>query len=468
MTNVRIASWVSTAPLGAFPSRMPRGSSTPSARSTKLLLPLVIASLLVGAAGLATAQGLKEMNPPDAPRSQRIVALVGGRLIDGRGGEPVENATVVLRGSVIGAAGPSDAISVPEGAKRVDASGLTIVPGLIDAHYHSVNDLENPALFLSHGVTTFRDPGHPFRFYQAVSQTNKPMPRVFVTGAHLDAYPPVWPQQAVLIENAEQARKTVNEHVDRGASAIKIYFRLPREMYPVVCATAKRRGVPVTAHLELVPADEAIRAGLEGIEHVTSFGTALAEPKAAAEFTRIVTERSGARREHRYLLWADIDLEESSRVKPLLDLIVERKAVVSPTLAVFERRPGDKRSTAVHARAFEKMLRFVGLCHEAGALIVVGSHRSVPHAETGWAYQRELELLVEAGLTPLEAITAGTLVNARFFRAEDRLGTIEAGKAADLVLVEGNPARDIRAMYDVRHVMLNGLWVTETPDDATE
>jgi imidazolonepropionase-like amidohydrolase len=104
------------------------------------------------------------------------------------------------------------------------------------------------------------------------------------------------------------------------------------------------------------------------------------------------------------------------------------------------------------------MLKFVGLCHQAGAKVVVGSHTSAPHAEVGRAYQRELELLVEAGFSPLKAITAGTLHNAQFFGAEDRLGSIEPGKLADLILIEGDPSRDISAMKNVRHVMLNGLW----------
>ena len=87
----------------------------------------------------------------------------------------------------------------------------------------------------------------------------------------------------------------------------------------------------------------------------------------------------------------------------------------------------------------------------------------MPHAERGWAYQRELELLVEAGLTPMETIVAATLENARFFRAEERLGTVERGKLADLVLVEGDPLKDIRAMRNVRRVMLGGNWVSGAP-----
>ena len=109
------------------------------------------------------------------------------------------------------------------------------------------------------------------------------------------------------------------------------------------------------------------------------------------------------------------------------------------------------------------MMRFVGLCHDAGAKVVVGSHTHAPFAERGRAYQRELELLGDAGLTPLEVITAGTLHNAQFFGIEDRLGAVQAGKTADLILVDGDPSRDIAVMRNVKHVMLNGRWIGQSP-----
>ena len=137
---------------------------------------------------------------------------------------------------------------------------------------------------------------------------------------------------------------------------------------------------------------------------------------------------------------------------------MDRGVVVSPTLAVFERQPGDKDTTQVHVHALKQMEAFVGLAKKAGAKVVVGSHSDVPHAKRGWAYQRELELLVESGLSPMQAIVAGTMENARYFRIEDRLGSIEPGKLADLVIVDGDPLKDISNMRRVKRVMLNGLW----------
>ena len=107
------------------------------------------------------------------------------------------------------------------------------------------------------------------------------------------------------------------------------------------------------------------------------------------------------------------------------------------------------------------MLQFVGVAHDAGARIVVGSHTWVPYAELGFAYFREMELLQDAGMSPMDIIQGATLVNAQFLRIAERLGSIEQGKLADLVLVEGDPLKDISAMRNVKRVMLNGVWVTE-------
>ena len=413
--------------------------------------------------GAARRDPHTEINSPKNPDPKQLLVLTGGRLIDGRGGPPIENATIVIRGPKIVAAGQHDKVTIPSGAKTFELNGISILPGLIDSHFHSKDDVRIPVEFaLNHGITSFRDPGHPFRFYDAVLNADVPMPRVFLCGGHLDAEPAVWPDQAMVIKDSEHARRVVNKHVDRGASAIKVYFRLPLSHIAAACDAAEQRSVPVTAHLELVDADDAIAVGVRGIEHITSFGTALAEPADVERFKSRIFADSNARQELRYRLWANID-PDASRVAPLVKQITEQGVFVSPTLAVFERRAGQKVATNEQALGFANMLRFLGHCHRAKAKIVVGSHTYAPFADRGCAYQRELELLVEAGLSPMEAITAGTLTNAQFFGIEDRLGTVEAGKLADIILVEGDPSKDITAMRDVANVMLNGNWVGVAP-----
>ena len=303
-----------------------------------------------------------------------------------------------------------------------------------------------------------RDPGHPFRFYQSINFAEVQLPRIFLTGAHLDAYPGVYTQQAVMIKDHDHVREMVKSYVEKGGTGIKIYFRLPLKYYETVIQTAEYYHIPVVAHMELVAADDAIRAGLKGVEHVTSFGTSLADPKDAEEFREAVEKDNSYRSEGRYMLWSKIDLT-SDRVKKVLELAARENVALCPTLATFERQEGDEGVADYHVSGFKNMLQFVGIAHKAGVKIVTGSHTHGNYAEHGWAYQREMELLVEAGMSPLEVISSSTIDNAKYFRSSQRIGSLESGKLADLILVEGDPSKDISTMYNIRKVMLNGRWV---------
>jgi len=211
--------------------------------------------------------------------------------------------------------------------------------------------------FLRNGVITMRNPGHPFRFYQSLYFANEQLPRVFLTGAHLDAYPGVYTQQAIMIKDQSHAREMVKRFVEQGGTGIKIYFRLPLNYYEAILATADFYQIPVVAHMELVAADDAIKAGLKGIEHVTSFGTSLAEPEDAKAFKEAVQRNNSERGEGRYLLWSKIDLT-SERVKKVLELAVKEQVTLCPTLATFERQEGD-RVKDFQVAGFNNMLKFV-------------------------------------------------------------------------------------------------------------
>ncbi len=417
--------------------------------------------LIVILSAFANAQpaprSLREVNKVAQPQATSVIAIVGATLIDGTGGPAVSDSVVIIRGERIVAVGKRAAVKVPAGAEVFDAKGLTLVPGLIDSHFHIDGDDPLPALYLSHGVTSVRDPGQWIEAYDAARNASAPVPRLFLCGPHLDSPPPAYPTDSYIVRDAEETRLAVNRFVDDGASAIKVYFRLPLALMKVAIETAHARGVPVMGHLEIVDARDAIRAGIDGIEHATSFGTALLPLRDAEKYRQAVLADNNARREGRYQVWNAINLN-TPQAAPLFKLIVDRGVVVSPTLAVFERQRGDKDTTDVHVHAFKQMEAFVGLANKAGAKIVVGSHSDVPHAKRGWAYQRELELLVESGLTPMQALVAGTMQNARYFHVADRLGSIETGKLADLVLVDGDPLQNISNMRRIKRVMLNGVW----------
>ncbi|MBA3441098.1 MAG: amidohydrolase family protein [Pyrinomonadaceae bacterium] len=432
------------------------------------LIALSFASPYEGATQLSKreaqqAPSIREVNSVARPDGHRPVAIVGATLIDGRGGAALPDSVVIVSGERIVAVGRRSSVRLPTDAEVVDAKGLTLLPGLIDAHFHIDGDESLPAVFLTHGVTSVRDPGQWSEEYEAARKAAAPIPRLFLTGPHFDSPPPAFPQDSIIVRDAEEARSAVKRFADEGASAFKVYFRLPLGLIKVVVETAHARGLPVTSHLEIVNAADAIRAGVDGVEHVTSFGTALLSWREAEKYRQAVLADNNARREGRYRVWSGVDLD-SPRARTLFDLLVERGTFISPTLAVFERRADDKQTTEMHVLGFKKMLDFVGRARRRGARIVVGSHSAVPHAERGWAYQRELELLVESGLTPMQAIVAGTMENARFFRIAERLGSIETGKLADIVLVEGDPLKNIGAMRRVKRVMLNGRWIVTSAE----
>jgi len=282
----------------------------------------------------------------------------------------VTDAVVLIRGERIAAVGKRGSVSIPQGAETVDGHGLSLLPGLIDAHFHIDGDDPLPALFLSHGVTSLRDPGQWIEAYDGARKLSAPIPRLFLCGPHLDSPPPAYPADSYIVRDPEETRMAVNRFVDDGASAIKVYFRLPLSLIRVAVETSHARGVPVTAHLEIVDAGDAIRAGVDGIEHATSFGTALLPLRDAEKYRQAVLADNSARREGRYQVWNAIDLN-SPRAKALLKLIVDRGTFVSPTLAVFERQKGDKDTTDMHVHGFKQMENFVRLVHSAGAKVVV-------------------------------------------------------------------------------------------------
>lgn len=396
------------------------------------------------------------LNADEIASGKKSIAIIGATLIDGNGDTPLENAMVVVKGNVIDYVGEAKEEIIPAEAEIFDAQGMTLLPGLIDAHYHGANP-EMATTFLKKGVTTVRDPGAWISSYDSARSSGHAIPRLFLTGPHIDTYPPAYPDNSYLIKDPLEGRIAVNQFADRGATAIKVYFRLSTEMIAVISDAAHKRGIPVTAHLEITNAIDAIKVGLDGIEHVTSFGTALLPPQQEERYKNLIMADNAARERGRYEVWSTIEMENNRSVDTLIQFLVAHETFVCPTLAIFEKQfdKGD----SVEVNGFGNMLKFIGRAKMAGVQIVVGSHTWVPYAETGNAYYREMELLKDAGLSIMEIIVAATMENARFFQIDSRLGSIEQGKTADLILLRENPLNDIKAMRSVEKVMLNGVFV---------
>jgi imidazolonepropionase-like amidohydrolase len=435
----------------------------PSVKSGLYLL-VIIAATFAGcqktsdrAAGKAGQ--MTEINQNEILPGKAVIVITGATIIDGNGGFPVENGCVIVTDGIISAIGKADDAKIPENAEIINARGLTLLPGFIDSHFHLDGVHGLPAQFLQNGITSLRDPGAWIEAYDGERKSGKPVPRLFLAGPHLDMFPPAYPRDAYVVRDAEEAVREVNHLADRGASVIKVYYRLPPAIIREVCKAAHARGLPVTAHLETTEAKEAIEAGLDGIEHITSFGLSLVPQIEGEKYRQMVMADNNARKQGRYEVWKNID-PDGPMTDSLGSFLKNKGTFVSPTLGAFEYQAetGQALDTARLA-GFGKMKKVTGKLHKAGARIVVGSHSMIPYAETGWAYQREMELLVDSGLTPAEVINAATIQNARFFRIENRLGSIEKGKQADLILIKGNPLQNISATRNVFKVMLNGVWV---------
>jgi imidazolonepropionase-like amidohydrolase len=402
-----------------------------------------------------------------SPQSRTLV-LESVRVIDGSGAPPIERARLVIEGGRITRIGPPSTVIAPPQAETVDLSGQTIVPGLIDLHFHIEDDPRLALRQLSHGVTAFRDPGQwneKFDELRAmIARDHLSGPRIFTTGPHIDGEHPAYPADSVVARDPEEARHLAERNVRQGASALKIYFRLPFASAKAVIDVCQARGIPCTAHLEILDAGELIAAGLQGIEHITSLGMSMASQVDAEAYRQAVLADNDARREGRYRMFARLDLE-SAQAKSLYRILRAHQPWIDPTLAVFERRVDRPVSdtkpemAGIMAAGFAKMKQLTRRVGVEGARLVMGGHSTVPFAGRGEAPWRELELLVDSGLTPLEAITAATSTAAAFLYRSDQIGTLRASLQADLVVLRADPSRNISAMRSVDRGLVAGQWI---------
>lgn len=427
-------------------------------------LPYLIGASLVAWAGTPETQ---------APRP---LVLDNVRIIDGTGAEPTERGRLVIENDRIAAVGAD--VPVPAGAERLDLAGRTVVPGLIDLHFHIESDPKLALRQLSNGVTSFRDPGQWNEKFvelrRMISADGLPGPRIFTTGPHIDGENPAYPADSVVARDPGEAQSLAERAVREGATALKIYFRLPFASARAVIAVCDAHRIPCTAHLELLDARELIAAGLHGVEHITSFGTALVPQLRAETYRQAVLKDNNARRDGRYRLFATVDLD-GPEARALYAVLRERKPFVDATLAVFERRADSPGSTGEATKpdmvqalvtGFARMKQLTRRVSLEGARVVVGGHTEVPFAGRGEAPWREMELLVDAGFSPLETIAAATGTAAGFLYRSQEIGSLRPGLQADLVVLRDNPQRDIRAMRTVDRVMVRGRWIDRTPYTA--
>jgi imidazolonepropionase-like amidohydrolase len=407
----------------------------------------------------ATAASREQASP--------VLVLDHARLIDGTGAAPLDDVRIVVQGERILAVERGADTPVPADAEHIDLSGSFVTPGLIDLHFHIEKDPELAVRQLANGVTSFRDPGQwneQFsRLQEILRRESLPGPRMALAGPHIDGERPAYPADSVVARDPEEARLAAERNLSEGASALKIYFRLPLASATAVVQVCRAHGVLCTAHLEIVDARDLLRAGLEGIEHITSFGTSVVPRRRAEQYRQAVLLNNEARRDGRYALFADADLT-GDEARRLYGVLEQTRPFVNPTLAVFEVRRGTPREggtlePAIDLRGFAAMKKLTLEAARHHARLTLGGHSTATFAARGEAPWRELELLVESGLSPLEAITAATSTGAASLHRAGELGSIAPGKLADLVVFAADPSIDIRAIRTVKRVMAGGRWI---------
>ena len=426
---------------------------------------------LVGRAGADGMAALSEISKGISGSQAATLAIVGATLIDGTGAVPVADAAVVIEKGRIVAVGPRSKVRIPRHAKIVDAQGKTILPGLWDMHAH-FEQVEWGPIYLAAGVTTVRDCGNEFEFITAVrdaiAQRRGLGPRLLMAGI-VDGTGPM-ALGVERVDTPEQARLWVDRYHAAGFQQMKIYSSVKLEEVKTVAAEAHRFGMTVTGHVpEGLNAYQVIAAGQDQINHI-GYIADIMHPALPAN--------AGFR--ERFEAEASLDLN-SPEAQKALAFLKEHHTVVDPTMALSEFMtattakppasfepgvnkvapelaeqltdvgPPTERSKMGEA-VFEKEISIVGALHRAGIPVVAGTDQTVP----GYSLHRELELYVQAGFTPMEAIQAATIVPARVMGMEEQLGTVEKGKRGDLILIDGNPLEDIHNTRNVAYVITNG------------
>jgi len=417
-----------------------------------------------------------------------IVALTHVRVIDGTGAPARDDQTLIIRDGRIAALGASPSIAVPAGAQVIDLTGKTVIPGLVMVHEHLfyptgpgvyANLSESfTRLYLAGGVTSMRTGGNMNGFGEigikhAIDAGKKPGPWIDATAPYLEG-PGLGLDQVHELTGADDARRMVNFWADAGATSFKAYMHITRAELGAAIKEAHKRHMKVTGHLCSVTYREAAALGIDDLEHGFFVSTDFVANKKPDECPGQGMGQTAV---------AAVDLNGDA-LRSLIAELVRRHVALTSTLTIFEtfvpgrplppgldvldpqlRAQFEQRhattaanTTSTFGALFAKARAMEVAFARAGGLLLVGTDPTggggvIP----GYSNQHALELLVESGFTPLEAIRIGTLNGATFLGRADRAGSIAVGKDADLVVIAGDPATRIADVRNVQIVFKQGV-----------
>lgn len=451
---------------------------------------LALPAVCVAQAASKLAPEVRAFVKEDAP----VLALTHARVIDGTGAAPRVDQTLVIRDGKIAALGDAASTKIPEGAKVLDLSGRTIIPGLVGMHDHMYypspggapplypqHAASFPRLYLAGGVTTIRTTGsiEPYadlELKRDIDDGKMAGPKIHVTGPYLEG-PGSFAMQMHQLKDAEDARRTVEFWIAQGVTSFKAYMNVTPEELGAAAKTAHAHGLKITGHLCSVGFREAASLGIDDLEHGLVVDTEFLPEKKPG----VCPNTTAA---NKTLL--SLDVTGGPIHEMIRDLVAHHVAVTS-TLPVFEtfvpnRAPLDARVldamlpeariSYLRRRAlisdgaaksdwpalFKKELEFEREFVKQGGTLLAGlDPTGYGGVIAGFGDQREVELLVEAGFTPLEALHIATSNGAEFLGELDKIGTLTTGKQADLVVIDGDPAANIKDIEKVETVFKDGV-----------
>lgn len=455
------------------------------------LIPLFL--LLCWISALAQTSDRQQFIRVEAP----LIALTNVRVIDGTGAAPREEQTILISGGKIQSIGPTASTTYPADARTLDLKGYTVLPGLVGMHNHMFFPMGGsppmysnmgssfPRLYLALGVTTIRTTGSvaPYtdlELKRLIDSGRVPGPKMHVTAPYLEGKKSFTPVMHEL-KDADDARRMVNYWADAGATSFKAYMNITRDELRTVVEEAHKRGLKVTGHLCSIGFREAAEIGIDNLEHGLFADSEFVANKKPDQCPQGV---SASLRQ--------LDLN-SPAVQETIRTLVQKNVAITSTLPVFEaagaplaqngigaasallnprmlnvmstdarvrylqnraRVPGGTEFVALLRKAMDFERAFV----KAGGLLIAGLDPTGNGGiVAGFGDHRQVELLVEAGFTPVEAIQIATLNGAKFLGEEARIGSLAPGKQADLMVVKGNPAASISDIEKVEIVFKDGV-----------
>ncbi len=458
--------------------------------STGLLAAGAFLAAVVGTPGAGSAQSVGELDESVLEYvsvSAPIVALTGVQVVDGTGAPPATDRTVLIRDGRIEAVGPDGQVEIPAEAEVLEKPDHTVIPGMVGMHNHTFYttrgrsvqlEYSAPRLYLGSGVTTIRTTGAASPYSEvnmkhAIDEGREPGPRMHITGPYITGAGAGGHMTAVT--SPEEARRVVGYWADEGASWFKAYTLIFRDALGAAIDEAQSRGLRFTGHLCSVSFTEAVELGIDNLEH--GFFTNSdwypnrepdeCPPDLRSSLAEVDVDGPEVEETIRTMVDAGVSMTSTLAVyeltvpgRPPLEDRVERALAPEAWAEYLETREAiaEQEGASVMEEVFRKGQEFELAFHRAGGVLGAGvDPTGIGGALPGFGDQRNYELLLEAGFDPEEAVQVLTLNGARILGEDGERGSVEPGKVADLVLIDGDPVERPEEIRNVVTVFRDGV-----------